>query len=376
MKLQQCKFCVMDTSDPQITFDGDGVCNHCIDAREAIASLGTFEDKKARLKHKIKEIKKRNANNEYDVIMGVSGGVDSSYALVKANELGLRILAVHCDTGWNSDIAVSNIKSLVEILNIDLETIVVNWPIMRSIQRSFFLASVSNCDIPQDHAIVAVNNELASRLGVRDFISGGNLAGESIMPSSWGYDARDLTHIKDINNKFDDVSLRKFPKMSFFSSYFYFPFIKGIRNYRLLNDLDYNPLEAKNELMENYGWKDYGGKHHESVFTRFYQAHYLPQKFNFDKRKGHLSSLIAAGLITRDDALVELKKEIYKHEDKKRDEVYFINKLGFTEAEWDSIMKAAPVSHYDYKTHSYLHSKMTKLKKAIESRGIKVRRSW
>lgn len=373
---KQCSFCVMDDSDPSIVFDEHGQCNHCIAAIRSLDVLGSFEDKQARLKSAISTIKERNKNKPYDVVMGVSGGVDSSYALVKAKELGLRILAVHCDVGWNSDIAVSNIKNLVDKLQIDLETVVVDWRAMKGLQRGFFLASVSNCDIPQDHAIVAVNNQVASKVGVRDFISGGNLVGEAIMPSSWGYDARDLKHLKAINKVFDNVSLSNYPKLSAFMSYFYLPFVKGVRNYRILNDMDYNPIEAKQLLMDQYGWKDYGGKHHESVFTRFYQAYYLPEKFGFDKRKGHLSSLIAAGLLSREDATEALAKELYTKERLKKDRNYFLKKLDFSESDWERIMSADIVSHYDYPTNRSVHSLITIVKEFIESKGIKIRRSW
>ncbi len=373
---QQCSFCVMDDSDPEIVFNHLGGCNHCISAQSSLKNLGTSLNKKTRLNKHISDIKARNSAKPYDVIMGVSGGVDSSYAIVKAKELGLRILAVHCDTGWNSNIAVDNINTLIEKLNIDLETVVVDWAAMKGLQRSFFLASVSNCDIPQDHAIVAVNNRISSKFGIYDFISGGNLAGEAIMPGSWGYDARDLTHLEAINRSFDRVSLKNYPRLSAFMAYFYMPFIKGVRNYRMLNDLDYNPLEAKKLLMDKYGWKDYGGKHHESVFTRFYQAYYLPSKFGFDKRKGHLSSLIAAGLMSKEDALLELEKPLYNGTQLKNDEQYFIKKLSFSEGDWAKIMQSSPVPHSYYPTNRKMHGLLTKIKSFIENHGIKVRRSW
>lgn len=374
--IQVCSFCVMDETDPEISFTDDGRCNHCTDAEVRLAGLGSLAQKNQVLMARINAIKERNKRANYDVVMGVSGGVDSSYALCVAKDLGLRVLAVHCDTGWNSDIAVSNIHKLISKLGFDLETFVVDWGTMRALQRSFFQASLSNCDIPQDHAIVSVNSIIARRLGIRDFISGGNLVGESIMPSSWGYDARDLTHIKAVNRRFENISLKHFPKMSFLESYFMTPYIRGVRNFRLLNFIDYNPIEAKKYLIENLDWRDYGGKHHESVFTRFYQAYYLPEKFKFDKRKGHLSSLIVAGLITRKAALEELDKPLYDDSSLRRDAFYFREKLGFSEAEWEEIMTMRPCSHFDYPTHSFLHSRLTKLKNFLEGRGVILRRSW
>ena len=196
------------------------------------------------------------------------------------------------------------------------------------------------------------------------------------MPSSWGYDARDLTHIKAVNRRFGNISLKNFPKMSFLESYFITPYLRGVRNFRLLNFIDYNPIEAKKYLIENLGWRDYGGKHHESVFTRFYQAYYLPEKFKFDKRKGHLSSLIVAGLISREAALEELEKPLYNDSSLRRDAFYFREKLGFSEAEWEKIMTMRPCSHFDYPTHSFLHSRLTRLKNFLEGKGVTLRRSW
>jgi len=367
----------MDTSDPDIQFDVLGHCSHCSDAlKEFDTHVHTGTLGQERITKHISEIKSRNKHKRYDVVMGISGGVDSSYSLVLAHKLGLRILAVHCDTGWNSEEAVHNVHAIVDKLNIDLHTEVVNWNTMRDLQAAFFKASVPNCDIPQDHAIVAVNNRIAAKFGIYDFITGGNFVGESIFPAAWGYDARDLRHLKAISKKFGNGSLKGFPTLSGFLQYFWLPFVRRIRNYRILNDADFNPIIAKQELIKDYGWKDYGGKHHESVFTRFYQAHYLPEKFGFDKRRIHASSLIVSGLLTREDALLKLEEPLYNSDMLRKDRKYFLNKLDISNEEWAQIMKQKLVPHVDYPTNIYWKKYLQKLKVFIEGKGIKIRRSW
>ncbi|HGH6027430.1 TPA: N-acetyl sugar amidotransferase [Vibrio mimicus] len=374
---QRCTRCVMDTTDPEITFDENGFCNHC---NYAFNNFNTHVLSgvagKRRISSKVSEIKARNKRKKYDVIMGLSGGVDSSYAVSLAHSLGLRILAVHCDTGWNSEEATHNVHSLVNKLGIDLHTEVINWETMRELQAAFFKASVPNCDIPQDHAIVAVNNRIAAKYGVKDFITGGNFVGESIFPSAWGYDARDLRHLKAISKIFGNGDLKGFPTFNGFIQYFWSPFVLGIKNYRILNDADYNPILAKQELIEQYGWKDYGGKHHESVFTRFYQAYYLPEKFGFDKRKIHLSSLIVSGLVSRNEALLELEKPLYDERQLRSDKKFFLSKLGFSSSDWDLIMKQDAKKHTDFPTNLYWKQYLQRLKVFLEKNGKRVRRSW
>lgn len=367
----------MDTSDPQITFDEKGTCVHCLRAENEWQAFRQPPEVLARrVSARIDQIRERNHAAAYDCVMGISGGVDSSFALIKAKELGLRILAVHCDTGWNSEIAVSNIYNLVSRLNLDLETYVVDWPTMRRLQVAFFKASVPNCDIPQDHAIVAVNNLFAMRHGVKDFISGGNLCSEAILPGSWGHDARDLVHLKAIAHRYDCGPLKNYPIMSGFDSYVKYPYWVGVRNYRLLNDIGYKREVAKRILIEHYGWRDYGGKHHESVFTKFFQAYYLPTKFGFDKRRAHLASMIVAGEISREQALEELRLPLYQERDRRRDQNFFLDKLEVEEEEWQAIMQSLPLRHEDFPTNTWWRSKLSRVKQAIEGRGYELRKSW
>ncbi len=375
--VQTCRRCVMDSSDPLIDFDEEGYCNHCTEALARYQSqVFTGEAGRERMKRRVEAIRGRNAKREFDAVIGLSGGVDSSYAAIQASQAGLRLLAVHCDTGWNSEEAVHNIRSLVDRLDIHLETVVVNWESMRNVQAAFFRASVPNCDIPQDHAIVAVVNQVAARVGVKDFVVGGNLSSESILPRSWGHDARDLRHLKAISRRFGTGTLRGFPRIGAFMSYVWSPFVQGVRSYRILNDLDYDATAARQELQDVYGWKNYGGKHHESRFTRFFQAYYLPRKFGFDKRKAHLSSLIVCGQITREQACEELAAPPYVPSLLKNDREYFLKKLRFSEREWDSIMENPPASHQDFSSLLKFEQFRTRVKEGLERRGIKVRRSW
>lgn len=376
MELHICNTCVMDSSAEEIIFNNHGQCNFCLEAAKLLERNESRKKKYNSLESHIDEIKKRNKNKPYDAIIGLSGGVDSAYAAHIADSYGLRLLAVHCDTGWNSDESVSNIYSVIHKLNIDLETYVIPWETMRALQVAFFKASVPNCDIPQDHAIVAVNNILSNKFKISDFISGGNLTSESILPTSWGHDARDLRHLRAIGKLFNVDSLRGFPTLNGFQSYLWLPYIKGIKNHRILNDINYNRAEACKFLIKEYGWKDYGGKHHESVFTRFFQSYYLPQKFGFDKRKAHLSSLIIAKQITRKEALEELKKPLYTEANLKRDQKYFLKKLNLTEEEWKKIMQLPKLQHKSYPTNLWWKQYLIKAKVFLENKGIVLRRTW
>jgi N-acetyl sugar amidotransferase len=373
---RECCRCVMDSSDPLIIFDAEGRCNHCSNAlgqyHEVVFSGQTG---RLRMEQRIEGIRKRNRRREFDAVIGLSGGVDSSCAAVQAARAGLRLLAVHCDTGWNSEQAVHNIRALVDKLGIHLETVVVDWESMRDLQAAFFRASVPNCDIPQDHAIIAVINLVAAKVGVKDFISGGNFASESILPRTWGHDARDLLHLKAIARQFGSGALRGFPHLGAFSSYFWLPFMRGVRTYRILNDIKYDLKAARQELQDEFGWKDYGGKHHESRFTRFFQAYYLPEKFGFDKRRAHLSSLVVANQLNREEACEQLSIPLFALPQLARDKEYFLKKLRISEDEWDSIMKAPPRSHEEFPNLAKWQLIRTRVKESLESRGIKVRRN-
>lgn len=364
MKYQICARCVMDTTDPEITFDEQGICNHCTNAKLLLSRDWLPDESGQKKLHTIAaEIKANRGNKEYDSIVGVSGGIDSSYLLHLAKvEMGLNPLVVHVDAGWNSQIAVNNIEKLVKKLGLDLYTYVVDWNEMRELQVAFLKSSLANQDVPQDHAFFAKLYQVADENNIRYTITGSNLTSESILPSSWGYDASDSIQIKAIAKRFGKGSLKKYPMMSWWSNKIYWPYIKKMNVVRPLNLINYNKNEAIKFLQENYGWQYYGGKHHESKWTKFFQAHYLPVKFGFDKRKAHLSSMIAAEQITRDQALAELDKPLYDAHELKED-IYFIEKkLGLKAGELVELMQLPNRVYTDYPNDRKILSVFRKIK--------------
>lgn len=365
---QVCCRCVMDTSVPDIEFDERGQCNFCTaaDARMATEYYAGPEFK-PKLDALIAQIKEDGRNKPYDCIIGVSGGVDSSYtAYLVKRVYGLRPLAVHFDNGWNSELAVENIERLLAKLDIDLYTHVMDWEEFRDLQLSFLKASVANSEIPTDHGIVALLYRMAAKHNVRFIINGGNLATESIMPGSWMHDARDLTFLKAIHGRFGRKPLRTFPMMGKARLAWYI-LVRRIRYVTLLNFIDYNKDEAIAFLEEELGWRKYAGKHFESIYTRFFQGHLLPQKFGMDKRRPHFSSLIVSGQMTRDEALDELESEPYPAEIEKDDIEYVSQKFGLTAAQFEEIMDLPVKQSDDYPND-------TRLLKRFEPLVARIRR--
>ncbi len=342
-----CNWCVMDTTDPQISFDENGICNHCKESQVMLEKISssTYAARQLELGQIVEEIKKVGEKNEYDCIIGLSGGVDSSYLAYLAKKLGLRVLAIHVDTGWNSELAVKNIELLVRRLGIDLYTFVVDWPEMRDLQLSFLKAAVANQDTPQDHVIHAALHRVAVEKKISYILSGSNYSTECILPKAWGHSAMDLRQIKAIQKKYGTVKLKKFPQLGLFKYYIYYPYIRRLKTIKLLNYYNYVKSEAMQVLEQDLGWRYYGGKHYESVFTKFFQSYYLPEKFGFDKRKAHLASLIASGQMTRDDALVELQQPLYNEKELVEDKGYICKKLGLTVEKFDELL-SAPNKHY------------------------------
>ncbi len=356
----------MDTSDPWIEFDTDGHCNHCrrYDVR-AKNEIFTGELAKKRLVGILDEAKRSNRKGDYDCVIGVSGGVDSTAVAYYVKELGLRPLAVHLDNGWNSELAVDNIKRTLETLDIDLYTYVVDWEEFRDLQVAFLKSGVPNCEIPTDHAINALLVKTALAHKARHVMLGGNVATEGIMPSAWCYYNHDLRHLQAIQSRFGTKKLKSLPRVSF-PGYLYSFLIRGVRFIPILNCLDYNKANAKKLIQSELGWRDYGGKHFESIYTRFFQAYILPKKFGFDKRRPHLSTLIASGEISRETALAELAKDPYGDCDLAQDKEFVIKKLGLTEAEFEKIMSATPRTHYDYPSHAFVFDGLPRLKKLFK----------
>jgi N-acetyl sugar amidotransferase len=347
---RMCSRTVMDTTDPDITFDSDGVSNHWHEYVQLRQMVGlTPERAKVELARVVSDVKKSGRERAYDCVLGLSGGVDSSYLAHLAVELGLRPLIVHFDNGWNSELAVSNIENLVKGLKLDLHTFVMDWPEFRDLQRSYLKASVVDLEVPTDHMILGALYKIALQRGMKYLLSGTNTASESILPRRWYYSKFDLNNLRDIHRHFGTLPLRKLPALGFWQMTYYNQ-VRGINSVSLLDLIDYNKREAKALLKERYGWRDYGGKHYESVFTRFYQGHILPTKFNIDKRKAHLSSLICSGQMTRDDALLELEQPTYDPVLQLEDKRYVAKKLGYSEDEFEAILRLPNRRHEEFAT--------------------------
>jgi len=350
--VQTCALSVMDASDPDITFDLEGISNYWKDNKVKLQTEVISGDRGlARANEIAEKIKIEAKNREYDCIIGLSGGVDSSFIAYWVRKLGLNPLAVHMDNGWDSELAVSNIEKIVRKLDIDLHTEVLDWPEFRDLQRSFFFASVPNCEMPTDHAIVATLFALARKFGIRHIISGSNVVTEGIVQRSAGHDNKDWSHIADIQKRFGSLKLRSYPHLSGMS-FARAILIDRIQFVPLLNYLDYNWSDAKQVLAKELGWREYQRKHGESLFTRFFQEYYLPQKFGVDKRRIHFSSLICAGQMTRTEALELLDRPLYTAEELAAEIEFIQDKLQFTDAEFSAIMSAQPKMHSAYRTSS------------------------
>jgi N-acetyl sugar amidotransferase len=349
---RMCVRCVMDTTDPDISFDEAGVCSHCRNFETVFRPhWKPTPEGWAEFEAKLAEIKAYGQGKEYDCIIGLSGGVDSSYLATKAVEWGLRPLVVHVDAGWNSELAVKNIEQIVSKLGLDLVTHVVDWEAMKDLQLAFLRSNVANQDIPQDHAFFAALYSYAIKADIRYVINGTNFATESILPQGWGYDAMDARHIVAIHKRFGTRPLRNFPLISLFNYYFYFPKIRKMEIVSPLNFIPYSKKEAIDHLENQYGWRYYGGKHYESRWTRFYQSYYLPQKFGYDKRKAHLASLIVTDQMTREEALAELEKPLVTDNELAEDKAFIAKKLGIGEAELDDFIRQPPRHYKDYPTN-------------------------
>jgi N-acetyl sugar amidotransferase len=336
----------MDTTDPEITFDDKGVCNHCHEF-DNVTSKRWYpnEEGKKRLSQIINSIKSEGNGKDYDCIIGLSGGVDSSYLALKAKEWGLRPLVVHVDAGWNRELAIANIEAIVDYCGYDLHTHVVDWQEMRDLQLAYFKAAVANQDVPQDHVFFASLYHFATQNNIRYILSGGNIATESIFPKSWQGSAMDAINLKAIHKKYGKIPLKSFSMIGIYKLYFWYPFVKGMSTVRPLNYMYYNKSNAIAELETTIGWRSYGRKHGESIFTKFFQNYYLPTKFGYDKRRPHLSSLILSSQITRREALVQLEEPLYDSNELETDIVYFCKKLQITKSEFQKLM-TTPVRHH------------------------------
>lgn len=374
MSYQVCTNCVMDTTDPLISFDLDGVCSYCHEFKE-VKSKQWFPNETGReqLQGIVDLLKAHGRGREYDAILGLSGGIDSSYLALMSKEWGLRLLVMHVDAGWNSEASVSNIEKLVNYCGYELFTYVVDWNEMRDIQLAYLKAGVSNQDVPQDHAYFAALYKFAVKHGVTTILSGGNLATEGIAPD-WMFDPLDVANLQAIHRVYGSGKLKSFPRVGFLQRYFWYPLVHRLRVVRPLNYIDYRKEAALQELKRTVGWTDYGRKHGESHFTKFYQNYYLP-KHGYDKRRPHLSSLIVSGQMSRDTALQKLNEDLYATDELQKDLDYVSSKLRISRSDLDRYIEQPTRDHREFANQGFMYGVMKWIQKIAQKllgRNIKV----
>lgn len=353
-----CSRCVMDTSDAKIKFDKDGVCDHCLAFDKNILPIWNFgKGREKQLKEIVDKIKQSSKGKDFDCILGMSGGIDSSYLLyLVTKKLDLKPLVFHVDAGWNSQIAVNNIEKLVDGLGLDLYTEVIDWEEMKDLQRSFFKSGVPHVDTPQDHAFFATMYKFASNYNIKNIITGGNFSTECTRnPKDWMYYQSDSTQLKDIHKKFGQKPLKNFPLTSAVWHRLYLPFMRGIKLHRILDYMEYNKEEATKFLVNNYGYQEYPQKHFESRFTRFYESYWLPERFGFDTRRVQFSSLILTNQMSRDEAIEILKQPSYDKENIKHEFEYISSKLDMSVDELKDCMNMPLRTYKDFKSQDYIY---------------------
>lgn len=357
-----CTHCILNTDDdPAISFDEKGVCNYCRQYKKYEATLeqkGTVNAEG--LAAVVSTIKEKGKGRPYDSILGLSGGTDSSYVALQAHKLGLRPLAVHFDNGWNSELSVRNIENIVQKLNIPLYTLVVDWEEFRNLQLAFFKASVVDIEMITDHAIVATLYKLAIKHDIPYILSGTNYVTEFILPPHWIHRKADYIHIRALQEKFNGDPLRTYPLFDLKTRLR--ALLKRIESISILNYLPYDKEVAKQELFQELGWRDYGGKHYESIFTRFYQGYILPRKFKIDKRRAHVSNLICSGQLTRAQALEELQKPVYDEALLRSDYEFVIKKLGVSRETFEAWMNTPQIPHDAYPVEKEIYDRLPLLK--------------
>jgi len=349
----------MDTTDSFISFDENGVCDHCNTFQTSVLpNWHTDAIGRAEIERDVAKIKKRGVGKDFDCIIGMSGGIDSSYLTYLAKEeLGLRPLVFHVDAGWNSQEAVNNIEKLVDKLGLDLYTEVIDWAEMRDLQLAYFKSGVSHIDTPQDHAFFATMYKFAERHDIKYILTGANLSTECIRnPIEWMYYQSDSIQLRDIHKRHGTRPLINFPVTSIIRHKVFLPYIKGIRVIRPLNHLPYVKEDAVKLLIERFGWQPYPQKHFESRFTRFYEGYWLPKKFGYDTRRVQFSSLIVTGQMTRDEALEKLKSPPFDEAVVSQEFEYVATKLGISVSELQGYLDAPNRSYRDYRSQDSLYA--------------------
>lgn len=359
-----CTKTVLDSSYPGLTFDKDGISSQYWDFQNTVKpNWHPDKDGQKILEEQIEKIKKGAKGKDYDCIIGLSGGLDSSYMLhLMVTKFDLKPLVFHVDGGWNSELAVHNIQVLVDKLGLDLYTEVINWEEMRDFQLAWFKAGVPHLDIPQDHAFIAVLYKFAEKYGIKTIFNGGNISTECVaMPYKYYYWGTDMTHIRDVLNKYGLVSMKSYPFSSVYRHKLYLKYFKGLKVIKPLNYLPYAQKHAIDLLQREYGWKPYSQKHFESRFTRFYEGYWLPTRFNFDVRRCQLSSLILTGQIHRNEALNQLNQPPYDLNTQMDDFEYVATKLSISTAELRAYHEMPKKYYWDFKNQHNILSLAEKL---------------
>ena len=366
--LKICTNCVMDTTDSMIEFDEKGMCDHCNTFyNHTLPNWHTDEKGEKYLEELVNKIKYSGKGKDFDCIIGMSGGIDSSYLTYIAKEkLGLRPLVFHVDAGWNSQEAVNNIEKLVDKLELDLYTDVIDWEEMKDLQLAFFKSGVSHIDSPQDYAFFATMYKFAEQYDVKYILTGGNLSTECVRnPIEWMYYQSDSVQLRDIHSKFGTRPLVNFPVTNILKHKVYLPYIKGIKVVRPLDSAPYIKQDAIDLLIEKFGWQPYPQKHFESRFTKFYEGYWLPKRFGYDTRKVQYSSLILTGQMTREEALEKLSRPAYDEDMIEHDFEYVATKLGITVKELQSYMELPKKTYKDYKSQQSIYNLGAKVLKAL-----------
>lgn len=355
---QICSSCIMDTTDANIRFDDNGVCDHCNNVEKNVKPNWHVDDKGyQQLMKAADNIRKEGIGKDFDCIIGLSGGLDSSYTAYVAKEvMGLRPLLFHVDAGWNTDQAVGNIEKLVDGLDLDLYTEVINWEEMKDLQVAFLKSGIPDQDIPQDCAFFSALYKFARKNKIKYVLTGGNFSTECCRePNEWGaYPGIDKTLITDIHEKYGKRKLKTFPIIDVLVYKVFHHRILGMKVFKPLNLVPYIKKEAEQLLYEKFGWLPFQHKHHESRFTRFYEDYWMPRKFGYEKRRAHFSSLIMTGQMTRDEALVRISKPELSDEFMQNEFKYVANKLGLTVDELQSIFEQPNKSYIHYKNKLWL----------------------